>query len=418
MVVPKPKAVFVCEDLPLKNDSGYCTYNNAVLDALISLEYDVLLVVTGPRLPILLNSIGLRVNDGKYRILARHGLYVHNSIFPTSVSSLSRSIKRVISRIRPAENSYKRITGPRTVKIGRFLSDKECRWVASAIGEFKPDVVVVDTIMRAQFLTHLNYKCVKVLIAHDIFTERCENLARRDLMPDPIVDLRAEIEIVGRFDSVAAITDSDSLWFKNNGYSGRVRTLLAPVVPSKVSTEKASFETRSRALYIGSSAPHNVDGFIWFMSEVWPLVRKCNPDAQVDVVGTICNQLPGGVAGVNLVGRVDELDVVSSQARIAINPVLAGSGMKIKLLDYFAQGLGCITTEVGAQGFPLSPLSPIVCCQDSRSFAEQLLKTLSNVEAAFELSKRAVEYRSLFSKKSFEETLWDLIKISTDASNA
>ncbi|MCY0884924.1 MAG: glycosyltransferase family 4 protein [Firmicutes bacterium] len=110
-----------------------------------------------------------------------------------------------------------------------------------------------------------------------------------------------------------------------------------------------------RAVTVGHwRYPPNAGGLRWFLRAVWPRVRRRVPGAVLDVVG---KGAPGWAAGpgVRVRGWVPDLAAVYAAARVAVAPVLEGSGVKNKVLEALCHGVPVVTTPVGAEGLPPGP---------------------------------------------------------------
>jgi glycosyltransferase involved in cell wall biosynthesis len=51
-----------------------------------------------------------------------------------------------------------------------------------------------------------------------------------------------------------------------------------------------------------------------------------------------------------LLGRVKDLNPEYSAAEVCLVPLLAGSGLKIKLIEAMSYGRACVSTSIGVQG--------------------------------------------------------------------
>src|SRR5207302_10682156 len=79
------------------------------------------------------------------------------------------------------------------------------------------------------------------------------------------------------------------------------------------------------------------------------------PGVGFDLVGDLAGEL-GRLslpANVRLHGRVSDVQkqLLFAQATLALNPMKAGSGSNLKLVDYLAAGLPVLSSTVGARGF-------------------------------------------------------------------
>jgi glycosyltransferase involved in cell wall biosynthesis len=97
----------------------------------------------------------------------------------------------------------------------------------------------------------------------------------------------------------------------------------------------------------------------------------------LDVYGSVCSAINGVPSGVDLHGGIRNLTPVLHRAALAIAPLRAGSGLKIKLLDYFAHGLAVVTTSAGAAGFEPAIDATILIADSAQAFADAIATTLA-----------------------------------------
>lgn len=98
----------------------------------------------------------------------------------------------------------------------------------------------------------------------------------------------------------------------------------------------------------------NVDAALWFVREVFPLVRSEAPGVRLSLVGS--NPRPEVLAlaseDIEVTGYVNDaaLEERYRRARVAVAPLRFGGGVKGKVLESLQYGLPCVTTSVGMQG--------------------------------------------------------------------
>jgi glycosyltransferase involved in cell wall biosynthesis len=201
------------------------------------------------------------------------------------------------------------------------------------------------------------------------------------------------------------------------------RSILAKMAPETVVVEAsmpvvcrarppATRRDPKLALFVGSSGIHNVDGLRWFLAEVWPLVREGLPDARLAVCGLASRGVLFPPAGVTLHGRVDDLTRYYHTVGHAICPLRAGSGLKIKMLEYFAHGLPCITTSVGASGFAASATPPFVVADAPRAFADAMLGFMTDPQLIATFEARAYAYCPHYSEARIFGGLLELLQLT------
>lgn len=108
------------------------------------------------------------------------------------------------------------------------------------------------------------------------------------------------------------------------------------------------------ALFIGIAYPPNIEAARVILDQLAP----ANPDVTFIIVGSVGERIAADIDRSNPPQNVRLLGAVSDEVRnrtyaaadIAINPMLAGSGTNIKMLDFLAAGLPTVTTPIGARG--------------------------------------------------------------------
>ena len=390
-------ALVVCDELPLPNYSGHTTYNRAFIHALKEAGFDVAVFITGYRFrkPYFVSRQEVQVED--IHTVAPHAYNPFGDHFWVRPLGLLRlafnnsGLKRAMHKRQPQEQ--------RAVQIGKWLSDRRIQLgLRKLIEENRPDYLLVDTIFRSTILEDLTGGTTKILIGHDVFHQRCQALLDSGLSPSPNVSHADETHALGRFDGAIAITENDARSYRTMCPALPVLDLASPIT---VRTAPPPRPDSRRMLYVGSRAQVNVDGLEWFLETIWPGILQGCPQAQLDVVGSICSEIRDDLDGVVLHGRLDDFSALADQAMFAINPVRAGSGLKIKMLDYFAHGLGCLTTPAGALGFPESAHSPIGVCTTEQEFIDSCLQWLSTVTLCQLHSTYATAYAGQFSFEAF-----------------
>ena len=111
-------------------------------------------------------------------------------------------------------------------------------------------------------------------------------------------------------------------------------------------------------LHVGSlDWPPRLEGFLWFLNDVWPLVRDRMPGARLVVAGSLpesvrAQLLPWRERGVEVHGFVDDLAGLARTCAAVVVPMRCGGGIKIRVLTAWAQGWPVVGTTGMGQGLP------------------------------------------------------------------
>lgn len=124
----------------------------------------------------------------------------------------------------------------------------------------------------------------------------------------------------------------------------------------------------------------NQDGARFFVNDVLPRVRSRIPDATVRFVGRHDGHLGDldQAEGVELSGEVEDVPTELAHARVAIVPLRAGSGTRLKVLEAFACRVPVVSTSLGCEGLELTPDRHLLVADDPAAFADACVRLLSD----------------------------------------
>ena len=134
------------------------------------------------------------------------------------------------------------------------------------------------------------------------------------------------------------------------------------------------FKQRANFMTIGNllHAP-NLDSILYLKKEIWPLIRKQLPQAQLYIYGNYAPQhildLHNKKQGFYIMGWADSAAHVMQKARVCLAPLRFGAGLKGKLLDAMLNGTPLVTTSIGAEGMYPDTINPDCIADTPEYFA-------------------------------------------------
>ncbi len=192
-----------------------------------------------------------------------------------------------------------------------------------------------------------------------------------------------EREILPRYDLRIAMSSHDGQLIapftrqdRNVVLPNAVDTVAKPVLP----------EARNPApvlLLVGYMLyPPNHDAAIWLITEVLPVLRRRYPDAKLLIVGGhppshLVRLAEKAGPNVQLLGQVPDVEPFYRQADVAIVPLRAGGGTRLKILEAMAFGRPVVSTRLGAEGIEAEDGRHLLLSDDSEGLA-------THVESLFE----------------------------------
>ena len=300
--------------------------------------------------------------------------------------------------------------GPRSFYHDDFL------WsLHRAILQHRADVVQLEYTQMASY--HAGFSRIGMfLFEHDIaFQAVWRSLAG---IRDPALWMRSlheylrllrfEKKVVSRFDAVQVCTEINRRYlasFVGNG------TPIVAGLRAGIDVNLYKFVEQGREadtiLFLGNFRhPPNQEALDFFVSRVFPIVRRERPRARLIVVGA---QAPPGFEhrlaqpGIEFVGRVDDVREALGRYAVFVCPILSGSGVRVKLLEAFAAGIPVASTTIGAEGLAEPGSDYLELADDAKSFADRVCGLLADPVRSRAMAQRA--------RREVEEK-WDMAVVA------
>ncbi len=125
----------------------------------------------------------------------------------------------------------------------------------------------------------------------------------------------------------------------------------------------------------------NVDGALWFCSEVLPRLRAAVPEAEVQLVGRapVAEVLAlGELPGVSVHADVPSMVPYFEPARLVVVPLRIGSGTRLKALEAMASGRPLVGTTIGLEGIGIVDHEHALVADDPDSMAGAIRELLAD----------------------------------------
>jgi GT2 family glycosyltransferase len=267
------------------------------------------------------------------------------------------------------------------------------------------DVLQIEYTSLGQFGCEFSHM-LSALFEHDVYFQSIGRQLRSNpgwlfRIPAAIEYLRAlrwEIKMLPRFDQIQVCTTANRDYLLS----------LEPTLASKLHAgQRAGIEveeftpnltprTGNTILFVGGfrHSP-NLEALQWFFAEVVPLLQSRGVDFQVRAIGV---DPPPAYAFANsngileLAGYRESIAEDLRQAPVFICPILAGSGVRVKLLEAFAYGIPVVSTPIGAEGLAASDGEVCRLAATPADFARAIEDLLGDRAAAAAMGARARDY--------------------------
>ena len=190
-----------------------------------------------------------------------------------------------------------------------------------------------------------------------------------------------ERKLLPRFDQVLVTSVADGNFIRPIAAPSPVTIYpnALPLIPEPQTTQQFSIVFSGNLEY-----QPNIAAVQFFNAKIWPLLGERWPTLIWEIIG----KNPQGIAAIvqgdpriRLTGPVPDAVAAIARSQIAVVPVLAGSGTRVKILEAWAAAIPVVSTTLGAEGLDCEAGQNILIADDHLTFADavsDLLKSPDN----------------------------------------
>jgi len=351
-------------------------------------------------------------------LVQHHDVTLISFVRQTDTPAAIDHLRALCSDVRPVEMQRSKMLDVRflaqsLVSSTPFLIQRDHRnemnrvldeTIRSAEAQGKPfDAVHADQswmapyALYAQQVANAVHKPITVLDQHNavyLITERMgeqeSNPLKRALLSLEARKMaRWEVETCRHFDHVAWVTPQDlaAVQEKANATQPELTIRNSGILPicgdPEAVTPLQCTPDAHRVTFLGGlHYPPNAHGILWYARHAFPRVLENFPDAVLTVIG---KQPPGelmtlGIPEANLevTGYVDDPTPWLQETAVFVVPLLAGGGMRVKIIDGWVWGLPIVSTTIGAEGIQLVDGENILLADTPELLADATVRLLQD----------------------------------------
>jgi hypothetical protein len=253
---------------------------------------------------------------------------------------------------------------------------------------FDPEVLLTEYVFMTRPFPLLGPRLRKVIDTIDVFSNKPRKVEQFGIADPFSMTENEEASLLNRADLLIAIQPEEAADLRR----------LAPALP--VINVGVDFDmpgpvpplaTAPVILLIGSDNEINHKGLADFVRFAWPLVRRAVPDAQLRVVGAVGDDAEISSPGISILGRIDDIGTAYAQARVVINPAVAGTGLKIKTVEALCHFRPIVLWPSGVEG--IDPQARLMChvANDWFDFAQQVIGLAQSHDGAQDFAQQRQE---------------------------
>lgn len=275
-----------------------------------------------------------------------------------------------------------------------FLNDSS---FDTFIKKLNPDVVLFDRFMiEEQFGWRVAEQCPNALRILDTEDLHCLRRGRQQALKDHAVfdtsylyndTAKREIASIFRCDLSIIISEVEIKILKEQFHVSHDLLIYLPFLLNSITLKSQrdlpNFKNRKHFITVGNFLHQpNIDGLLHLKQNIWPLIRKKLPKAEMHIYGAYvteqAKQLQNKAEGFLIKGFVEDINSLMQKYKVCLVPLRYGAGLKGKIIDAMLNGVPCITTSIGAEGM-YGDLEPNGFVEDqTKDFADKAVELYTN----------------------------------------
>jgi glycosyltransferase involved in cell wall biosynthesis len=254
-----------------------------------------------------------------------------------------------------------------------------------------PRILLANYVFMTRGLPLLRGDALKIVNTNGVFSSKSAKVASFGIKDGLCMSEAEEAHLLSRADVALAMQPNEAAELRRIAPTVRVLTVG---VDMEVDVSRSTLVEAPIVLLVASGNPMNAKGLRDFLRFAWPRVRQAVPSAALHVVGSVGSAVPGDEPGVLRMGDVDDLGRAYDAARVVINPAVAGTGIKIKVLEALAHLRPLVTWPSGLDGISPELQKLCRCVTDWYSFSEALICVLTDDDDA----RRVIAHRDMIAE--------------------
>ena len=153
---------------------------------------------------------------------------------------------------------------------------------------------------------------------------------------------------------------------------------------------------RTNLVFVGAlDYRANIDGITWFVSEVWPLLRREMPELTLGLVGR--NPAPAvqklaATAGIRVYGTVPDVRPYVAAADLVIAPLRIARGIQNKVLEAMALGKAVVCSPAALEGIDATPQRDLLLAAAPMEWLAGVRRLLGDAELRQRIAQQGREH--------------------------
>lgn len=213
-----------------------------------------------------------------------------------------------------------------------------------------------------------------------------------------------ELQNLDKFDHVITISNDENFVFSS--FLGNKVFNIPPYFDQNFI--EIDVNKKYDIIFVGSDNPFNIKAINWFLDKVLPLLPS---SSKICVIGRVSKYI-SEIKNVEKNIFVEDLSTFYQASKIAICPMLEGTGIKIKVIEALSYALPVVGTIKAVDGFGEKRHNGCFVSDDPEEFAKNCLELINNQELYSRATSEAKDFFINNFSKEINYELWKKLLVN------
>lgn len=317
------------------------------------------------------------------------------------------------------KDAFLNLFSSQSYHVSRFIDGSFENRLIEILKSQKFDVVQLETLYLAPYMSTIkaNSDALITMRAHNVEFEIWERITRNTRFLPKKLYLnyltkklkRFELDQLNHYDYLVSVTEKDLLNFQRLGYKNGAISSPIGLDTRRYPSSSVRNGSGLKLCFIGSlDWRPNIEGFNWFVKEVWPLIHKKYPQIELHVAGRNTPSYILNMKKPNMFihGEVNDAIDFINECDVMVVPLFSGSGMRVKILEGMALAKVVVSTKLGLEGIDAEDGEEVLIANDPISFVKQIGYCAKYKEELYRIGNSARDFvKTYYDNKQNAEKL-------------
>jgi glycosyltransferase involved in cell wall biosynthesis len=261
--------------------------------------------------------------------------------------------------------------------------------VGKLSNKYRPQAIIAEYVFMTPCFANLPADTLRVLDTIDVLSRKKDQVLAFGIADPFACTEDEERQYLLQADVIVAIQAREAEILKSMVPE---RNVILTSIDFDTSDVPVTNENSNTILMIGNDNELNIHGLQSFLKECWQEIKNAHPAVRLHIVGKVGAQCSVDDSSVYYTPSVNDLGEIYRSARLAINPTIAGTGLKIKSAEALAHGKPLVAWPNGVEGLEYAGEAPYIECRSWQEFGSAVVRILRSDSEATRLANRARSY--------------------------